>query len=229
SSLSPGLSPSPSARPTDSELGVGGRSSAVAATGEEEGGTAVVAGGTITHEHDRKGLLPSPRRRLSTQSDDQAEEPTGVVRGDSTPRKTRTHDRSARGTDHETGTQVTFQASGTGAEAGGADAATIRALRAELSTLREHVLRSEQKREAQLRELGTRLAVQERRSGPERSGSATSTALREQGEREGAAAIGTTALVVGEAVDTGRDKGGCRDTPRGAVVQNPFAGTGGGA
>ncbi|CAM9300198.1 unnamed protein product [Ectocarpus sp. 12 AP-2014] len=236
SSPSPGLSPSPSARPTDSGLGVGGKSSAAAAIGEKEGGTAVVAGGTITHEHHRKGLLPSSRQRPSTQSDDQAEEPTGVARGDSTPRRTRAHDRSACGTDDETGTLLTFQASGTGAEAGGEDAATIRALRAELSTLREHVLRSEQKREAQLRELGTRLAVQERRSGPERSGSATSTALREEGGREGpwllregVAAIGTTALVVGEAVETGRDKGGCRDTPRGAVVRNPFAGTGGGA
>ncbi|CAB1118197.1 unnamed protein product [Ectocarpus sp. CCAP 1310/34] len=229
SSPSPGLSPSPSARPTDSELGVGGRSSAAAPIGEEEGGTAVVAGGTITHEHHRKGLLPSSRRRLSTQSDDQAEEPIGVARGGSTLRRTRAHDRSARGTDDETGTQVTFQASGTGAEAGGGDAATIRALRAELSTLREHVLRSEQKREAQLRELGTRLAVQERRSGPERSGSTTSTTLREEGEREGVTAIGTAALVVGEAVETARDKGGCRDTPTGAVVRNPFAGTGGGA
>ncbi|CAM9347714.1 unnamed protein product [Ectocarpus sp. 4 AP-2014] len=229
SNSSPGLSPSPSARPTDSELGVGRRSSAAAAIGEEEGGTAVVAGGTITQEHHRKGLLPSSRRRLSTQSDNQAEEPVGVARGDSTPRRTRAHDRFTRGTDDETGTQVTFQASGRGAGAGGGDAATIRALRAELSTLREHVLRSEQKREAQLRELGTRLAAQERRSGPERSGSATSTALREEGEREAVAAIGTAALVVGEAVETGRDQGGCRDTPRDAVVRNPFAGTGGGA
>ncbi|CAM9192984.1 unnamed protein product [Ectocarpus fasciculatus] len=222
------LSPSPCARPPDSEPGGGGRRSTASASGDEEG-AAVIAGGTITHEqHHRKGLVsscPSP----STQSDDQVEEPIGVARGDSTPRRTRAHDRPGLGTENEGGTQVTFQEDGTGAEAGEGDAATIRALRAELSTLREHVLRSEQKREAQLRELGTRLAVQERRSGPERSGSATSAALGEEGERETVAAIGTPALVVGEAVETGRDKGGCRDTPRGAVVRNPFAGAGGGA
>lgn len=222
---SPALSPFPCARPPDSELGGGGRSSTALASCDEEG-AAVLAGGTITHEHLRKCLVSS-RRRLSTQSDDQVEEPIGVARGDSTPRRTHAHDRPGRGTDDEPGTQVTFQTNETGAEAGEeGDAATIRALRAELSTLREHVLRSEQKREAQLRELGTRLAVQERRSGPERSGSATSTAL---GEGETVAAIGTASLAVGEAVETGRDKGGCRDTPRGAVVRNPFAGTGGGA
>ncbi|CAM9226466.1 unnamed protein product, partial [Laminaria digitata] len=41
--------------------------------------------------------------------------------------------------------------------------ATIEALQAELRSLRDHVLRSERRRETQLRELGSRLEVQERR------------------------------------------------------------------
>lgn len=106
-----------------------------------------------------------------------------------------------------------------------AAAATIETLQAELRRLREHVLRSEQRREAQLYELSSRLEEQERRSTP-------TTRCKTSGHAVPRPSLGEEGRLVldgaGEAGPAFRDTDS-NGTPQGAAVHNPFAATTGGA
>lgn len=103
--------------------------------------------------------------------------------------------------------------------------ATIEALQAELKSLRDHVLRSDRRKEAQLRQLDARLEAQERRDGsPQGRVESARVRLKEPSERDAGASGAEGAI---EARRSGhKDDAG---TPHGAGFHNPFAGTGGGA
>ena len=98
---------------------------------------------------------------------------------------------------------VAAQTSATEAGAEEAAAATIETLQAELCRLREHVLRSEQRREAQLRELEKRLKEQEKRN---------------------VVLAGEAALVAEGAGQAGKEKDDAAKSPQKTAGQkNPFA------
>lgn len=101
----------------------------------------------------------------------------------------------------------------------------IESLQTELCRLREHVLRSEQRREEQLREFEKRLKEQERRvSARARSG----TPIR-QGVLDVEGSLVVDVDEGGEAKRTGEDRYDGPETPHKAAGHNPFVPTAGGA
>lgn len=240
-----------------SELGPG--SGGAAPTTGENDETGLVGGGTLPAEHNHhRPPSPSRSRHSSGESRPGADKPTGnTSEDDTTTRQGRasndeggggcggddevkniaaTHDsRGASGrrkTSTSPETRSSLEPLEADGRAAGKETAVVEALRAELSTLRDHVFRSERKREAQLRELVARLDAQEKRrndSCPARGPAGSALAIHASAPPgEGGS---------DEAVRTGRTGRLCRDgrggglvTPHGGAVRNPFAaGTGGGA
>ncbi|CAM9429460.1 unnamed protein product [Pylaiella littoralis] len=220
-----------------SELGEGG-SRAAPAIDDKAKALARVCSMALPSRQEHYRRQPSQSRRSSEEYRGvQAEQLTTVIAEGKPERQRASRDddpnrsRSCSDSD-EAGTQEMFPATvvetGAGAEAG--EAATVEALRVELSTLRDYFIRSERRREAELRELGSRLEAQERRSGrsPASGGRArhqTTPATRAQ-PGVGSAQVDLGVEKSRRCPDTGSGSG----TPQGVVaVRNPFAGTEGGA
>ncbi|CAM9395960.1 unnamed protein product, partial [Scytosiphon promiscuus] len=181
----------------------------------------------------RRGAASPSQQRPNEQSGDAGTAASQGRRNRARELDGRSEDRLAGDRREEAGPRRVISGTDVELEVAPAEAATISALRSELSTLREHVLRSEREREAQLREFRTRLEAQERRRSPSADRAAEFAATHVQSTVAGGVAKPTPAAFVGggAAAGTGvrEDAGGGGGTPQGAAVHNPFAGTGGGA
>lgn len=242
---SPAGASSPVSEPDTAASGAASASSGDAETAMTAGSASV----PTPHEHHRRAAPPS--QRSSGQSCGSARQATAlstsVSPSTTTPEaeqvKTtlRGHEGRTSGFDGLSGTGRTgddegetrgvFSGKAAEIDIAPGEAATISALRSELSTLREHVLRSEREREAQLREFRTRLEAQERRRSPSDDRTLVAATHTSSPHTRGVAKAQPAAFGTDGGVETGsrQDAGSGGVTPQGAAVHNPFAGTGGGA
>ena len=241
-------SPPPSvSAPSPVSQDSGERSDAASTSGDEENDTAAdaaaAAGASESlpptgHGHRRRP--PASRQMTGGDRCDAAEKSPKVTEEDAA-RKTAADGDGGSSQTTSLGTQEIFPAAAAAAATAVTTvegAVTIESLRAEVGMLREHVLRSERKREAQLRDLGARLEAQERRRESPAAGGGdcggSGSGGNDSMKRPGEAGAEADQLAVGvdEAVVKTRCRRGAGDgvsTPQGVAVHNPFAGTGGGA